>query len=55
MYYYLLEETAPDRKLYLAVSATAYKTFLNQDAIQLVLDKHKLPLVIVDIEVEEIT
>jgi XisH protein len=54
IYYYLLEETAPDRKLYIAVSDTLYKTFFNQDAIQLILTKHQLPLVIVDIEALEI-
>ncbi len=54
IYYYLLEETAPDRKLYIAVSAILYKTFFNQDAIQLILTRHQLPLVIVDIEAEVI-
>jgi hypothetical protein len=54
IYRYLLEETAPDRKLYVAVSAIAHKTFFNQDVIQLILHKHQLPLIIVDTEVEEI-
>ncbi|GAB4192248.1 MAG: hypothetical protein Fur006_36440 [Coleofasciculaceae cyanobacterium] len=54
IYRYLLEETAPDRKLYVAVSAIAYKTFFNQDVIQLILNRHQLPLIIVDTEVEEI-
>jgi XisH protein len=43
IYRYLLEETAPERKLYVAVSAIAYKTFLNQDVIQLILNRHQLP------------
>ncbi|MEH2362902.1 XisH family protein [Nostoc sp.] len=55
IYRYLLEETAPDRKLYLAVSAIAHKSFFNQDVIQLILHKHQLPLVVVDTETEEIT
>lgn len=54
IYCYLLEETAPDRKLYVAVSAIAYKTFFNQDVIQLILNKHQLPLIVVDTELEEI-
>lgn len=54
IYRYLLEETAPDRKLYVAVSAIAYKTFFNQDVIQLILNKHQLPLIVVDTELEEI-
>jgi hypothetical protein len=54
IYRYLLEETAPDRKLYVAVSVVAYKTFFNQDVIQLIVNKHKLPLIVVDTEQEEI-
>ncbi|MEM9541057.1 MAG: element excision factor XisH family protein [Cyanobacteria bacterium P01_E01_bin.42] len=54
IYRYLLEETAPDRKLYVAISADIYKTFFQQDTIQLILRKHQLPLIIVDLEAEEI-
>ncbi|MBW4538920.1 MAG: XisH family protein [Myxacorys chilensis ATA2-1-KO14] len=55
IYRYLLEETAPERKLYVAVSAVVYKSFFNQDVIQLILNKHQLPLIVVDTETEEIT
>jgi len=54
IYLYLLEETAPDRKLYVAVSAIAYKSFFTQDVIQLIVNRHQLPLIIVNTEVEEI-
>ena len=54
IYRYLLEETAPDRKLYVAVSAVAYKSFFTQDVIQLIVNRHQLPLIIVNTEVEEI-
>jgi hypothetical protein len=54
IYRYLLEEIAPDRKLYVAVSTVAYKSFFKQDVIQLILNKHQLPLIVVDIEMEEI-
>lgn len=54
IYRYLLEETAPDRKLYIAVSHLAYKSFFSQAVIQLILTKHQLPLIVVDIETEEI-
>lgn len=54
IYRYLLEETAPDRKLYIAISHVAYNTFFTQDVTQLILDKHQLPIIVVDIEVEEI-
>lgn len=55
IYRYLLEATVPDRKLYVAVSAFAYNTFFKQDVIQLILNRHQLPLIVVDIDVEEIT
>lgn len=54
IYRYLLEEIAIDRKLYVAVSTIAYKGFFKQDVIQLILNKHQLPLIVVDTEMEEI-
>jgi len=54
IYRYLLEETAPDRKLYIAISNVVYNTFFTQDVTQLILNKHQLPIIVVDIEIEEI-
>jgi hypothetical protein len=54
IYRYLLEETSPDRKLYIAISNVAYNTFFTQDVTQLILNKHQLPIIVVDIEIEEI-
>lgn len=54
IYRYLVEETAPDRKLYIAISNVAYTTFFTQDVTQLILNKHQLPIIVVDIETEEI-
>ncbi len=54
IYRYLLEETAPDRKLYIAISNVAYITFFTQDVTQLILNKHRLPIIVADIEAEEI-
>jgi hypothetical protein len=54
IYRYLLEETAPDRKLYIAISNVAYNTFFTQDVTQLILNKHQLPIIVVDMEIEEI-
>jgi hypothetical protein len=54
IYRYLLEETAPDRKLYIAISNVAYNIFFTQDVTQLILNKHQLPIIVVDIETEEI-
>ncbi|TAD80278.1 MAG: fatty-acid synthase [Oscillatoriales cyanobacterium] len=55
IYRYLLEETAPERKLYIAVSEVSYKSFFIQDIAQLIIKKHPLSMIIVDIEMEEIT
>jgi XisH protein len=54
IYLYLLEETAPDRKLYIAISKVAYDTFFTQDVTQLILNRHQLPIIVVDLETEEI-
>jgi hypothetical protein len=54
IYRYLLEETAPDRKLYIAISKVAYSTFFVQDVTQLILNRHQLPIIVVDLETEEI-
>ncbi|KJH72431.1 element excision factor XisH family protein [Aliterella atlantica] len=54
IYRYLLEETAPERKLYVAVGTVIYKSFFNQDVVQLILSKHRLPLIVVNLEAEEI-
>ncbi|MEW6125884.1 MAG: XisH family protein [Acidobacteriota bacterium] len=54
IYFYLMQETEPERKLYVAVSETAYKDFFNRKAIQLIINRHRLPLIVVDIDTEEI-
>nr|WP_324611074.1 element excision factor XisH family protein [Moorena producens] len=41
IYPYLLDETAPERKLYLAISSIAYKNFFTQDVIQLIVTRHQ--------------
>ncbi|MFM7427763.1 MAG: element excision factor XisH family protein, partial [Elainella sp.] len=45
---------APDRKLYIAVSKAAYNTFFRQDITQLILKKYQLPIIVVDLAIEEI-
>ena len=54
IYRYLLEEVASDRKLYVAISDIAYNAFFTQDVTQLILNKNQLPIIVVDIETEEI-
>ncbi len=54
IYRYLLEEIAPERKLYIAISQIAYKTFFTQDITRLILNKHQLPIIVVDTEKEKV-
>lgn len=55
IYSYLLEETAPERRLYVAISSLIYQSFFLQDITQLILKKHQLPLIIVDLDIRRIT
>jgi XisH protein len=54
IYRYLIEETAPERKPYIAISEVAYKTFFSQDLAQLIISKHQLPVIVVNIDTEEV-
>ncbi len=54
LYQGFLEVLAPERKLYLAINKKVYDTLFEQKAIQLIVQRYKLPLLIVDIEKEEI-
>jgi hypothetical protein len=54
IYLYLLEETAPNHKLYVAISNIAYQSFFKQPVIQLIVNRHHLPLIVVDTEKERI-
>jgi XisH protein len=54
IYRYLIEETAPERKLYIAISEVSYKTFFSQDLAQLIITKHQLPVIVVNIDTEEV-
>lgn len=54
IYLYLLEVTEPDRRLFVVVSEKAYKEFFSQETIQLIINRHGLPLIVVNVEKEEI-
>jgi hypothetical protein len=54
LYLSLLEIIAPDRKLYLAVSETIYREFLKQKAVQMVLRRFHVSLIVVKVQSEEI-
>jgi hypothetical protein len=54
LYRGLLEITEPDRQLYLAVSATVYESFFLREAIQVILRRNRVRLIVVDLTQEEI-
>jgi hypothetical protein len=54
LYRGLLELTEADRQLYLAVSATVYESFFLRDAIQVILRRNRVRLIVVDLTREEI-
>lgn len=54
LYLDILAETAPEYKLYLAVSDVVYHEDLNRDSIQLILDRRNIPLIVVDVANEEV-
>ncbi len=54
IYQTFLSITHPDYKIYLEISQKIYETFFQQIAIQLILKKYQILLVVVDINQEEI-
>lgn len=54
LYLGLLELTAPDRKLYLAIRDGAYTKYFSQKAVQAIAERFQLALLIVNLETEEI-
>jgi len=54
LYQGFLEVLSPERKLYLAISKKVYERFFEQKAIQLIVQRYQLPILIVDVEREEI-
>lgn len=54
LYRGLLELTEPDRELFLAVSDTIYESLFQREAIQVIVRRNRIKLVVVDLENEEI-
>jgi len=54
LYRGFLEIVAPERQLYLAVSDVTYRTLFEQQAIQLIVRRYDLPLLVVNIGTEEV-
>ncbi|GEM_PF-5086103 len=54
LYQGFLELVDPERKLFLAVSRGVYNGLFSQRAIQVIAQRYKLPILVVDVESEEI-
>ena len=54
IYKSFLELTTPERQLYIATSSRVNESLFNQKAYQLILQKYQIPLLIVNLEKEEI-
>ena len=54
MYQVFLAEIEPDRKLYLAINTKAYHDIFRLEAVQLLIKRFSIPLIVVDIETQEV-
>jgi hypothetical protein len=54
MYQAFLAEIEPDRKMYLAISDRAYHDVFRLEAVQLLMRRYPIPLIVVDVERKEI-
>jgi CRISPR/Cas system-associated exonuclease Cas4 (RecB family) len=54
LYRSLLEVTAPDRELYLAVPATVYMTFFVRTAIDMIVRRLRIALLVIDTDKQEV-
>ena len=54
IYLAYLEVIEPERKLYVAISQKAYKRIIAVSGLEIFLQKHPMPFIIIDIQKEEI-
>jgi hypothetical protein len=54
MYQTFLAEVEPERKLYLAISETAYHDTFRLEAVQLLMKRFAIPLIVVAVERKEV-
>lgn len=54
LYLSFLEEIEPERTLYLAMSDVVYENIFERRAIQFLMQRNQVPLIVVDLEREEI-
>jgi hypothetical protein len=54
IYLSYLEIIEPSRKLYIAINQKAYKALKSLEGLEVFLQKHKIPLIVVNVKTEEI-
>jgi XisH protein len=54
LYLGFLELIDPDRKLYLAISEKTYTSLFAQKAIQIIVQRYQLSLLVVNVDIEEV-
>lgn len=54
IYLSFLEITDPERKLYIAISEKVYEEFFTLESIQVIVKRFQLPLIVVNLQTEEI-
>ena len=54
LYKEYMKVLTPDRKLFLAIGKHIFKTFFQKKAVQFIINHKQLPLIIVNLEMEEI-
>jgi XisH protein len=54
VYRTLLEETTPDRELFLAIGDEVFKSFFERKSVQLIIARNRIRLLVVKLDVEEV-
>jgi hypothetical protein len=54
LYLSFLEVIEPDRQLFIAISDSVYENFFQRKSIQLLIERNRVPLLVVSIEMEEV-
>jgi hypothetical protein len=54
LYLSFLEKIEPDRKLYVAISQAVFESVFRKGAFQYLVERNQIPLIIVNIDLEEI-
>ena len=54
LYLGFLELVDPERKLYVAVNEKVYASLFSQKAIQVIVQRYQMPILVVNVDTEEI-